>query len=267
MTAYEETDTNRYIPPDQYSDGSFDYGLDEVFSGSWSDMNTLISPSIDKTERHSETRQNTSNWYTATTVGVDDAYPGSLMASSCMNISPSSGSVGVQRMMPWPRNTSSGQEGVGFHTPQIAPRSNGSSSNKSSPPSTVAPSPASSLSSRRHHVSWTAGSTSTGDEADVKADVNPPSPLLHVATRSRNHGVMHVLLQRGAVAIDERDAEGRTALHVAAGLGDKTLVGLLLREGADPRLLDMRGRLALYYAVEKGQYEVVEMLLDRAEEE
>jgi ankyrin repeat protein len=74
--------------------------------------------------------------------------------------------------------------------------------------------------------------------------------------------VIQVLLRRGVAAIDERDSEGRTALHIATELGDEVLVRLLLGQGADTRVKDAHGRLALHYAVEKGQCEVVEMLLD-----
>jgi ankyrin repeat protein len=75
--------------------------------------------------------------------------------------------------------------------------------------------------------------------------------------------VIRVLFRRGVVSIDDRDAEGKTALHVAAELGDEALVGLLLDKGASSQLQDYRGRLAVYYAVEKGHHEVVELLLDR----
>ena len=62
--------------------------------------------------------------------------------------------------------------------------------------------------------------------------------------------------------IDDRDAGGRTALHLAAELGDETLVSLLLGQGADSQLRDYRGRLPVYYAVEKGHHEAVELLID-----
>lgn len=103
--------------------------------------------------------------------------------------------------------------------------------------------------------------------ADTRSDAEgqQPEPLLHVAMRSRNRAVVQVLLQRGAVAVDERDVEGRTALHIAAGLGDGAMIGVLLANGADTQARDVRGHLALYYAVEQGHCEVVERLLDGAD--
>ena len=277
MTPYEDTNLSQYMASDEYSNGQFDHVLDEFFLANCSDVDALMSRGMDKTEGYTEAPPNGSNasdWYTATMMGADDAYSSSLQAGSHLSIpTPSSGSTGGQRgtTSRWPPRSSAGlgHEVAGLGPPHTPPRSNGGS-----PSLTAAPSPASTMSWRRLDASRSRTASSSGsgsgtsDEADAKPDkTTPSSPLLHVATRSRNCAVMHVLLQRGAATIDERDVEGRTALHVAAGLGDKALVTLLVNEGADARLLDSRGRLALYYAVEKGHYDVVEMLLDRADEE
>ena len=53
-----------------------------------------------------------------------------------------------------------------------------------------------------------------------------------------------------------------TALIVAAVLGHKETVEVLLRAGADPSGEDGRGRSALWWAVNRGHEEIVEMLLD-----
>jgi hypothetical protein len=51
----------------------------------------------------------------------------------------------------------------------------------------------------------------------------------------------HVRAESGV--IHQRDAQGRTALHVAAMLGDYEMVALLIEQGANDRLADLRGRV------------------------
>jgi ankyrin repeat protein len=55
--------------------------------------------------------------------------------------------------------------------------------------------------------------------------------------------VIRLLLDRGA-AIDAADNRGRTALMIAAGLGDAATVGALLKWGADPARRDHQGKTA-----------------------
>lgn len=87
-------------------------------------------------------------------------------------------------------------------------------------------------------------------------------PLLHVATRTRKKSMVRLLLRRGVSTINEPDTNGRTALHVAAQYGDEEMVETLLKNGADPEILDKDGLDALHSAVEHGHEEVAEMLLD-----
>jgi len=93
-------------------------------------------------------------------------------------------------------------------------------------------------------------------------DAQTRAPLLHVAIRTRKKTMVRLLLRRGATAVDDRDAHGRTALHVAAQAGDEEMVLLLLKYGADPEAMDGNGLDALRLAVEHGREEIVEMLLD-----
>ncbi|KAL9083285.1 MAG: hypothetical protein Q9165_008591 [Trypethelium subeluteriae] len=90
-------------------------------------------------------------------------------------------------------------------------------------------------------------------------------PLLHTAARSRNCRIVETLLRRGVAAVNERDEDGRTALHIAAELGDETTMSLLLSHGAHPCLRDLRGQNALYIAVSEGHQNVVELLLGSGE--
>lgn len=66
-----------------------------------------------------------------------------------------------------------------------------------------------------------------------------------------------------AAGVHGKDGHGRTALHRAAGLGDRAAVRALLRGGADPTVLDSRmGASPLHHAAQSGDVEVGTMLLD-----
>ncbi len=56
--------------------------------------------------------------------------------------------------------------------------------------------------------------------------------------------VVDILLAHGA-SLDDTDNRGRTALMIAAGLGDAAVVDLLLQRGADRTLKDKQGKTAL----------------------
>ncbi|KAK4120693.1 hypothetical protein N657DRAFT_692901 [Parathielavia appendiculata] len=113
----------------------------------------------------------------------------------------------------------------------------------------------------------TTTTTTTTTSSSSSTPISPTTsvqvpPLLHVAARTRNRSIMASLLKHGAPP-DERDAAtGRTALHVAAELGDVALVTLLLRYGADAHATDVVGATPLFLAVSAGQGEVVELLLE-----
>jgi len=70
------------------------------------------------------------------------------------------------------------------------------------------------------------------------------------------------LLASGA-DVNERGANGRTALMVAAETGDAQAVSLLLANKANPNVTDSKqGRTALMIAAEAGQAEIVQLLLN-----
>lgn len=65
-----------------------------------------------------------------------------------------------------------------------------------------------------------------------------------------------------AEGLHHKDRTGRTALHRAAGLGDRAAVRELLDRGADPAVLDSRmGASPLHHAALSGDVEVGRMLL------
>ena len=60
----------------------------------------------------------------------------------------------------------------------------------------------------------------------------------------------------------ETDDEGRTALLLAARLGDTAEIERLIADGADPEERDRRGRTALIHAASQGEDDAVAMLLE-----
>ena len=94
--------------------------------------------------------------------------------------------------------------------------------------------------------------------------LEPVEPLLHAAVRSRNRTVVAMLIQRGAVAVNDRDGDGTTALHIATELGDEAIVSLLLDYGADSSARDSRGKDPLFLAVSAGHTGIVDVMLDRS---
>jgi ankyrin repeat protein len=69
------------------------------------------------------------------------------------------------------------------------------------------------------------------------------------------------LFLEGGMAVDAVDPQGRSALHIAAGLGDGEILDLLLAHGADPNLRDNNGSTPLCEASEDGHLDNVQVLL------
>jgi ankyrin repeat protein len=68
------------------------------------------------------------------------------------------------------------------------------------------------------------------------------------------------LVKKGA-NVNDRDDDGQTALHRAAARGHKTMTVLLLALGADPAERDAKGRTPLLTAAQAGNAEVVKVLM------
>ena len=64
-----------------------------------------------------------------------------------------------------------------------------------------------------------------------------------------------------AVAIDSRDSDGDTPLHIVASRGDLVAVELLLSAGANPNAVGDMGQTPLHIAISRGSPEVVAALL------
>ena len=70
-----------------------------------------------------------------------------------------------------------------------------------------------------------------------------------VAAGDVNDVRRHIIKQH---PIDMKDDSGATALHIAALRDDTTMLGLLLRAGAELNAEDNKGRLAIGYAAIRG---------------
>lgn len=70
------------------------------------------------------------------------------------------------------------------------------------------------------------------------------------------------LLQGGADK-DEKDDEGRTALHFACGYGEIACSEELIKAGADVDARDGNDNTPLHYAAGYGQAEAIKLLLNR----
>ena len=71
--------------------------------------------------------------------------------------------------------------------------------------------------------------------------------------------MVRAALQAG-VSVHSRDAQGRTALMLAARGGSRALVTLLLAEGARPADRDAKGWRAVEHALEQGHPELLDLL-------
>jgi len=77
-----------------------------------------------------------------------------------------------------------------------------------------------------------------------------------------NESILWLLLKAGA-DVNTRDAAGRTALLHAASVGNNGYVRVLVEQGADARLAAEDGTTALHVAAERGDVKLARYLLDR----
>ena len=90
-----------------------------------------------------------------------------------------------------------------------------------------------------------------------------PRLLLHDAAINNIPAWANHLLDRG-IDPEERDAQGHTALMVAAAFNSLEVAKILLARGADPLAVDkFRGDTALHYAARAGWPKIVDLLLSR----
>ena len=101
---------------------------------------------------------------------------------------------------------------------------------------------------------------STVEDVD-ETDFVLGSPL-HLAVVESKPGIVRMLIEGGAHVDAPSELEARTALHLAADVGDSEMVSLLLEEGADVNSRDRGGKQAIHIATISGHTMIVENLLE-----
>ncbi|KAL9109113.1 MAG: hypothetical protein Q9227_006204 [Pyrenula ochraceoflavens] len=118
------------------------------------------------------------------------------------------------------------------------------------------------LATKKGHLSILRLLLTTTDLPIDALDACGLSPL-HLAILENQPSAAHLLLDQGANSdLCTGTGTGQTALHLAVERGDADLVRLLLEYTADPEARNCSGRTALHCAVEAGQEEIVRLMLD-----
>lgn len=100
-----------------------------------------------------------------------------------------------------------------------------------------------------------------GADASLAEDCGM-TPLMSASLAGYDAVVDAILEETGGADIDLKNASGRTALHIAAGRGQKKVVERLIAAGADVNIADADGATALMAAVESGKTGSVKLLID-----
>lgn len=95
---------------------------------------------------------------------------------------------------------------------------------------------------------------SRGAHSSIK-DTYGNTPFLSASSGGHLKVVQLFLQHLGELALEERDQDGRTALHLASCRGRDELVRCLLLAGADPTIRDDGGRTPRELAEEDAQCE------------
>jgi ankyrin repeat protein len=91
-----------------------------------------------------------------------------------------------------------------------------------------------------------------GGDANVR-DQEGKTPLHYAAEKGRARTVNRMLQNTDVRVVDTMDNQGKTALHLAAASNNRTSAALLLKNGANPYLMDKQNKSVLEYGLEKGR--------------
>ena len=107
------------------------------------------------------------------------------------------------------------------------------------------------------------GGSSASPSALNAKNVRGATPLHLIVAKGSLEGVA-ILVDLPLLDLNAKDGDGRTALHIACGLGNsgEAIVDVLLRAGADPAVTDDDGSLPLHIAVANGLARCTRLLLE-----
>ncbi|XP_021767780.1 potassium channel AKT1-like isoform X4 [Chenopodium quinoa] len=95
----------------------------------------------------------------------------------------------------------------------------------------------------------------------AQGQMDLPLSLCFAAARDDEPLLQH-LLKRGCHP-DERDMNGRTALHIAAANGNESIANILFAHGAEPNIKDSEGSIPLWDALVAKNDSMIKLLKDR----
>lgn len=82
------------------------------------------------------------------------------------------------------------------------------------------------------------------------------------ACRNGQKNIVKILLDRGCIDLNRRDAEGNTALHYACRQGFRDIISMLLDHGADVTRTNNRSETPLHAAARNGNREILARLIE-----
>ncbi|KFM80385.1 Espin, partial [Stegodyphus mimosarum] len=87
----------------------------------------------------------------------------------------------------------------------------------------------------------------TNNEKFMRARDETGALPLHLAAALESHHVLQYFADHYPSTLNVKDAMGRTALHIVSQKGNHSLYKMLKQAGADPKILDQKGRTADFY--------------------
>jgi len=99
-------------------------------------------------------------------------------------------------------------------------------------------------------------------EEEEEEEAEPATPIIAAASAG-DAEVLKQLIADKAAGVDDRDEEGRTALHFASGYGETECMTILLGAEADINGKDQNGNTPLHYSAGYGDVEATKLLLEK----